>query len=347
MQDTAQHFDAADPNAQLQTAADAFKAFDNPVANRPRDESGRFAPAAQEVADEAEEIDVEDEAELAEAEADEPDEVAETEAEEPAHPMPPSWRSEDAELWEALPADAQAKIAEREAERDRGLNLKLQESANARKEAALAAQEAQTKLNEHIRALETVEALYSVSEPDPRDYGYGTQQYNAAAYNAALAEYHQTSRVLAQFKEQREALSKQAQEAEAKAFTEWKQQHEAQFAPKLLADVPELQDTAKAEPLLRELVTYAIDNGIPEDVFAEEMQQQITSAQLHLLWKAQQYDKLKGSNAAPKPKASPPVRPGVSSTRSSQKAVRARNAADRLAREGSIEAGAAIWKQIL
>lgn len=345
MTDTAQPFAAADPNVQLQNAADAFKAFDNPVANRPRDDSGRFAPATPEPAEEADEIEVEAEAEPVEAEADLPDE--DVEEAEPAHPMPPSWRSEDADLWEALPADAQAKIAEREAERDRGLNLKLQESANARKEAALAAQEAQTKRNEYLKALETVESLYSVPEPDPRDYGYGTQQYNAAAYNAALAEYHQTSRALAQLKEQRETLTKQAQEEEAKAFAEWKQQHEAQFAPKLMADVPELREPAKAEPLLRELVTYAIENGIPQDVFAEEVQGQITSAQLHLLWKAQQYDKLKGSNAAPKPKASPPVRPGVSSTRSSQKAVRVKNASDRLAREGTIDAGAAVWKNFL
>src|SRR5690606_4234229 len=92
------------------------------------------------------------------------------------------------------------------------------------------------------------------------------------------------------------------QEEEAKAFSEWKQQHEAEYAPKLLAEVPELKDPAKAEPALRGLVTYAIANGIPEDVFSEEQQEQVTSAQLLILWKAQQFDKLKAAKPVPKPK---------------------------------------------
>ena len=334
-----------DPNAQLLNAANAFKTFDNPVANRKRDESGRFAPEADE-APEAEEQPLEA-AEEADEAVDEVEETEEVEEADEAHPLPPSWGAEDAELWNALPPETQAKIAAREGERDRGLNLKLQESANARKEASLAAQEAQNKRNEYLQALETVEALYSTPKPDPRAYGYGTQQFNAAAYSTALAEYEQTSSALAQFKEQRETLRQQAQEEEAKAFSEWKQQHEAQYAPKLLADVPELKDAAKAEPLLRELVTYAIEQGIPEDVFAEEMQGQITSGQLHLLWKAKKFDELRATKAAPKPKVGPPVKAGVSSPRSAQSAVRHQKARDRLSREGSIEAGAAVFKQFL
>ena len=148
MTDTAQPLDAADPNVQLQNAANAFKALDAP--ERKRDETGRFASEAPE------EVDISDEGELPESDADTEGEEPEVEATEEdgegeaeeAHPLPPSWRAEDKELWETLPVDAQARIAEREAERDRGLNLKLQESANARKEAALAAQEAQNRRNE-------------------------------------------------------------------------------------------------------------------------------------------------------------------------------------------------------
>ena len=44
--------------------------------------------------------------------------------------MPASWSKEDAETWSALPADAQAKIAEREGQREQAVNAKFQESAN-------------------------------------------------------------------------------------------------------------------------------------------------------------------------------------------------------------------------
>src|SRR4051812_9561602 len=103
-----------DPNAQLQSAADAFKAFttDQPIA-RPRDEQGRFAPA------ETGEPEIEAEAEAgAESDAETVDDDEQLEEAQPdAVDMPSSWSKEDSELWEALPADAQAKIATREAER--------------------------------------------------------------------------------------------------------------------------------------------------------------------------------------------------------------------------------------
>lgn len=341
--DTAQPEMAAetDPNAQLGNAADAFKAFLNPA--QLRDETGRFASTEQpeETAEEAEH-----ETELVEGEAEDGDE-ADEEATEQVQPLPPSWGAEDAGLWESLPPDARAKIAAREGERDRGLSLKLQETANARKEASLAAQESQTRRAEYLNALETVEGLYTVQKPDPRAFGYGTQQYNAAAYATAHAEYEQAEQVLAQIRDQRDTIQKQAQEEEAQAFTTWKQQHEAEFAPKFVADVPDLTDPAKAEPLMRDLVNYAIASGIPDTAFSEDEQKFITSAQLHILWKAQQFDKLKSAKVEPKPRqANPAIRPGVSSPRSAQKAARHQQAFDRLAREGSIEAGAAVFKNL-
>lgn len=340
--DTAQPMAAeTDPNAQIADAANAFLAFDNPSASQPRDEQGKFASAQPDEEEEAE-----PEAEAPQGEDEELED--EQEAAEEAQPLPPSWGAEDAEMWATLPPEAQAKIIAREGERDRGLNLKLQESANARKEAQLAASEAQNKRNEYLKALETVEALYQVQRPDPRAFGYGTQQYNGAAYQAALAEYEQTSQVLAQLNEQREAIQKEAADEEAQQFSAWKQQHEAEYAPKLLADLPELTDPAKGEPILRELIDYAVKAGIPEENFAPDVQDQITSAQLHILWKAHQFDKARQAKAPAKPKpASPGIKPGVSSPRSTQKQVRHRNAVERLNREGSLEAAAAVFKNLM
>jgi hypothetical protein len=346
MTDTAQALAPAetDPNAQLQTAADAFKAFVEPQPEQPRAANGQFASEQAEEIVEAEELEAGEPAEGEEAETTEEAEEAADEAQ----PLPPSWGAEDLELWATLPPEAQAKIAAREGERDRGLNLKLQETANARKTHELAAKEAQTKRDDYLAALDTVKAIYQRPEPDPHAFGYGTAQYNEAAFLVAHRKWQQDAQAIAQLDEQRSTIAKEAAEEEAKAFSEWKAQHETEFAPKLLADVPELKDQAKAEPMLRELVSYAIASGIPEDVFSEEQQDQVTSAQLHILWKAHQFDKLKAAKVVPKPKpaAGPAVRPGVSSPRSAQKAARQQQAMDRLDREGSIEAGAAVFKQL-
>lgn len=341
--DTAQLSGAAetDPETLLSNAADAFKAFDNPVANRKRDEAGKFA-AEQE----PEEIEGELEAHVADDEPD--DDGDEQEAAEQAQPMPPSWGADDAELWESLPPETQAKIAAREGERDRGLNLKLQEAANARKAVEARVGELSTKLESLDRVIGTVEAIYKTPEPDARAFGYGTQQFNEPAFVAAHQQWQQSEQLLAQLTEQREAALKEKTTAEQDAFAEWKQQHEQTFAPKLLADVPELKDPAKGEPALRAMLDYAVEQGIPAENFAEDAIGDITSAQLHILWKAQQLDKLRASNSAPKPKpVGPAVKPGVSSPRSAQRTARRQRDFDRLDREGSIEAGAAVFKHFL
>ena len=343
--DTAQPSQAAETDP-IAAAAQAFKAFDDPTANHPRGEDGKWTREA-EPEEEAEEEALEADDSEDDLEADEYDDEDEQDAAEPAQPMPPSWGAEDAELWNSLPPETQSKIAAREGERDRGLNLKLQETANARKEAEAKAAEVSTKLENLSNVIETVEALYQSPEPDPRAFGYGTEQFNEPAYRMAHQQWQQTEQALAQLRQQRDATAKEVSEAEEQAFNEWKASHEENYRPKLLADVPELTDAAKAEPILRELVTYAIENGIPEDVFSEELQGHITSAQLHLMWKAQQYDKLKANKTAPKPKpAGPAVKPGVSSPRSAKKAARKARSFDRLAREGSVEAAADVFKHL-
>lgn len=346
MDDTAQPLTAAetDPNALIGNAADAFKAFDadEPI-ERPRDDIGRFAAAQEELAE------VEDEAEP-QGEAEDDTEADEDEAEEAAqaHPMPPSWGADDEALWSSIPPEAQARIAGREGERDRAVNLKFQEAATIRKTAEEARIEAASSRKEYADALNMMMSVIQPVKPDPRAFGAGTGQYNSEAYELAKAEFEQQSTALAQLQQQRDAIRQQEAEDSSRAFAAWKQEHEAQYAPKLLEDVPELKDAAKAEPFLRDLVQYAIAAGIPSETFDEDQQDAITSAQLHLVWKAQQFDKLRNTPAGAKPKpTSPGVRPGVSSPRSAQKAARRTKDFDRLSREGSIQAGAAVFKHFL
>lgn len=334
--DTAQPVTAAetDPNAAIAAAADAFKTYDSPI---PRDDAGRFSTKEIETVDEPEPEDGEDEAIDDEGEIEEQEEAADEAQPEPVA-MPSSWSKEEAERWNALPPETQAFIAEREGQRDAAVNSKFQEAANVKKEAAKARDELAGQLDLIMSAINPV-------KPDPRAFGYGTQHYNREAYDIATAEYETQAQTLESLKSEREALAKQQADEEASAFQEWKQQHEAQFAPKLLSDVPELKDQAKAEATLREIISYAIAAGIPAENFAEDVQDQITSAQLHMVWKAKEYDRLKASGKPVARQASPAVKPGVTSPRSATKAAAYRKASENLAKSGSIEAGAAIFKQ--
>jgi hypothetical protein len=357
MEDTAQAEQPAETrHDQIANAANAFKAFDVPeVPEKNRDDRGRFAVKQEE----APEV-VEDEPELeAEAEGEGYDEDAEEDSyddgEEPeeveAQPLPPSWPEDMAETWRELPTEAQAYIAQRDAEQTRALNAKFQEIANARKAAeAEARAEANAKRDEYLQELERVSfAIQNLAgtEPDPRAFGYGTQNFNQAAYQQAYQQWQQSSQTFAQLEQQRESLMTEKQQAEKQEFEQWKQSIEAEWAPKLLEVAPELKDPVKGAPFVQSMVDYAKANGIPEDVFSPENQTAITSPELLMIWKAMQYDKARSGNAKPKPKPGPSVKPGVSSPRSARKNAKVKANRDRLAREGSIEAGAAVWKDFL
>lgn len=344
--DTAQPVMAAetDPNVAIDQAANAFKAFTGTLGEPqpPRDDLGRFAPAAE----------PDEEMEEGELDEGEPDTEIEDEQEaaddEPAQPMPPSWPADKAETWAALPAEAQEYISQREAEQTRAIQTKFQEAANARKSAELEQAELANNRKQLIETYETVAALLNPVQPDPRAYGAGTGQYDREGYDLAMLKYQQEVGLVQQLQAHRQQLAQEAEAQELRAWNAQKARLEEQFAPKLLEAVPELSDPAKGEPVLRGLIQYAISNGIPEDVFAPDQQDFITSAQLLILRKAQMYDDLKAKAPAPKPKqAGPVVRPGVSSPRSAQKAAQRTRDFDRLHREGSVEAGAAVWKNFL
>lgn len=348
--DTAQA-SPADPNAQLQNAADAFKAFttEGPI-EQPRNDRGQFAPAEQpETVIEADEP----EGEIAESEADtdEPEDAAD-EAQQDAVPPPASWSKEDAELWAALPAEAQAKIAEREAQRDSAVNQKFQAIANERKALEANLTEANANRDAYRDAIDTVLSLVQPVKPDPREYGAGTGNYNREAYDLAVLEYQQATETVQALRQQRETIAaQQAQEAE-KAMQRELQAIEEVARPRFLADVPDLAQPEKGAAVLNEIVRYAVESGIPEHIFQGENASAVTSAELHLAWKAMQYDRIKAAQgqvrAAPPPKpAQPAVKPGSTIPRSATRQAAYRKATERLASEGSVEAGAAVWKNFL
>jgi hypothetical protein len=167
---------------------------------------------------------------------------------------------------------------------------------------------------------------------------------------AAHQQWQQSAGAIAQFKEQREALQKEQEEAHKGKSAKWLEGHNAEYAPKFVELVPDIADQGKAAAIFDSVFKYAMENGVDEGMFSPENINNIPLGHILTYWKAQQYDKLRSAEMPapkPKPNVGPAVKPGVSSPRSAQKATRLRQASERLGREGSIEAGAAMFKQLL
>ena len=352
MQDTAQPLDvAADPNAQLENAADAFKAFLDPTPAQPRNDRGQFAADQEDAADDEEltgEVDAEDGIDDAGEGDDQDVDEAADEAQPDAVDMPSSWSKDDAELWGSLSAEAQAKIAEREAQRDQGLNAKLQEAANARKLVEQRAAEANANRDAYAQAIDQVVGLLQLPKPDPTQYGMGTGQYDRDAYEIAVYQWENAQGQLQALHQQRQQITAQ-QEQEANQARQAAMAEVEQVAwPKFLETVPDLADPEKGRGIISDIVKFAVTEGLPEDVFRNG---QVNSNEMRLLWEAMQYrqikaagQRVKAGNPPPKP-ATPPVRPGGVTPRATVKAARMDKAQARLAKEGSVEAGAAVFKQ--
>jgi hypothetical protein len=335
----------------IENAADAFKVHLGQVPERPRDEQGRFTAAQQEeieAAAEAQEVEEEVESQEGEQEADE----AADEAQPEAVDLPPSWPSELAEEWQTLPAPVQEKIVAREAEREAAVNAKFQEAANVRRANEGLIAEAQQSRQAFIEAADAALALIQPQWPSETMLVPGSADYNPDAYHYHLAQAQRAQREVEGIQQQRQhALAQLTSAAEAQAFEEINQ-IEAKTRPALFKDVPELTDPAKSQGALAGIVHYAIESGIPAEVFNDPDQAKyVTSAQIHLAWKAQQYDKMTAAKGKVTPKAqkpaAPPVRPGVTTSKSQIQAVQRKGVTDRLKREGSVEAGAAYFKTIL
>lgn len=361
MTDTAQLAPLAAENVAIDTVADAFKAHialnEAPETPVVRNERGQFASTAQPEAEEeieahAEPVEGEDEANV-DADNVETDEAAD-EAQLEAVEMPASWSKEDAETWSALPAEAQAKIAEREAQRDQAVNLKFQEAANVRKANEAIVNEANANRDRYVEAIDFVTSLIQPQKPSLSMLNPQSSDYNPDAYHFANGQYEQQIGLINDFAQQRQYLTAQqvreAEQAEQAAIAEI----ESFARPAFLKDVPELTDPAKAPGAMNELVSYAIKHGIPEHVFTDpETQKSLTSAQLHIVWKAKEYDRLQAAKARvtatskPQPKpAQPALRAGVTTPRAAIEQGKVKGAMARLASSGSIEDGAAVMKHL-
>jgi chemotaxis protein histidine kinase CheA len=348
MTDTAQPL-AAESDG-FADAASAFKVALGQEESKPlRDETSKFAAATPD--EEPEEELEEEQAPIAEPETDEAEEEPEEadEANPEVPPMPTSWAKEDEETWNALPAEAQAKIAEREAQRDQAVNQKFQEAANVRKAHEAEITEARNSRQTAADLIDYTISLIAPEEPSVSMLNAQSSDYNPDYYHILKAEADQQRQLLISLASQRQELAAQEQaETHAQMQARLQQINQA-TAPALLKDIPEITDPNRAGQVERELRDYALSVGAPED----EFERPLSALEWHLLWKAKEYDRLQSAKGRvkttppPPKKPQPPVRPGVTTPRSTIERQTRQKDFNRLKESGSVSDGAAVFKHFL
>ena len=353
MTETAQPATAAESEVAsnpLEDAANAFKTF-NPEAapvERPRGPDGKFI-STTEAEEEIEAEEPEALAEETEAESHEEPEASEEQPDEaqPDVELPPSWPSDMAEEWQTLPAPVREKIVAREAEREAAVNAKFQEAANLRKANEAEIEEAKTNRQRFAEAADFLMSVVQPAKPPASMLDPNSGDYNPDAYHLASRRYEEQLGLLQSVAQQRAQLAQQEQSEAEKAREQRVAQLNEKAMPDLIKLVPDFSDDAKAQPAFMELAKYALQQGVPEETELSAF----TAVELKLLAKARKYDEMMAAKAkvqpkAPKP-AAPVVKPGVATPRAAVEQQKRKQAFERLDREGSIEAGAAVWKQFL
>ena len=136
-----------------------------------------------------------------------PDEK-EDEPEAPAIAPPISWDKDAKELFAQLPSDLQAKVVEREAQREKAIQTATTEAATAKRNAAA---EAQAQLAAHQRQyaqeLEQIAARLAPQRPDP-----ALAYSDPAAYVQAQAYFESANAQHQQWLQQADAVKAEAQE---------------------------------------------------------------------------------------------------------------------------------------
>jgi hypothetical protein len=271
-----------------------------------------------------------------------PDEPT-TEEDAAPSPLPASWPAEQAAMWRALPAEAQAFIAAREAQRDSAVHSKFEEAAHLRKAHEAEIEAANLNRTRYAEAVDQLLGLV-VPQPPPRSMlDRNSDDYDPDAYHYRRALHEDMVALVTRHAAQRQQIAAQEQSERFEAI-------DGASRDAFLRSVPEAADQAKAPAVFRELIDYAVGLGTPAHVFATPT----TALEWHVLWKAREYDRLQEAKArveatpppAPKP-PQPALRPGVPAARGAVEQQKRASAMERLAREGSVDAGAAALKHLL
>jgi len=242
-------------------------------------------------------IEPEAEADTAELEADDADE-------DDAEPVPQidaprSWSKEDAATWSQLPPEVQQVVAKREADRDRAVMLKAQETAQLASQLQQLAQgyEAAAPLAVD-RATAAEQAL--IQRWGNVDWVAVAREYSAEEYNQFRAEFDAEREDVGYLKAEATRLFQESQHASELAY----QRFIAEEAQKLPDMAPELIDPAKGAERRQSVAKHLFDNGYdPETV------KHMSAFELTTTWKAMQWDEAQKKARAQTtlPRKTPPM----------------------------------------
>lgn len=312
----------AHPESQEAVAADN-------QSGDPLDAILKFVPGEEPDKQEEEEdapSDSGDDADTDEAEPDEgdaeDDDGEDDEADEPIEAIKPpvSLNKEQKAAFEQLPPDLQKVWAETEAQRNREVQLKTTEAAEAKRTAITQAQSELAQIQQQYAAeLEVFAQAFIPIEPD-----LGLLATDPQAYAEQVAYSKQQAAQYQYMMQQIGGLREQSQQ-----FTQQQQAHVAQAElAKLAASLPEWNDAAKRAELIPVLTEIGHELGYSDELMAQAGADDIMALKKASEWKskAEKYDawqsrKMQNVRAA---KALPKVaKPGVTPSGNPSKAARA------------------------
>lgn len=235
----------------VQGAIAAMLKDDDRFADEPADDAAPVEAAADEAEQDAPEG--ETEGQDAEPESEQGEEA-------PAIAPPVSWKAEDKQAFSALPANLQQVVADREAERERFVQSKAQEAANARQLAwNEARQAAEQQLAVAAAQLEQQVGRFIASPlpdaPDPTLIDDDPQEFlrQKARYDNAIAQRQDA--------QQQAAYLRHVQEQQAQQSRQ--QQLEQDFA--ILAEaLPGWSDPAQRQNIVAAVTAFATDHGFAD-----------------------------------------------------------------------------------
>lgn len=210
------------------------------------------------------------------AEGEEPEEP-----EEPAIKRPTSWKDGEGD-WDALPRPTQEYLSKREADRDRFVNTKAQEAAQARQTVAQEAQQALAEMHQRQAAeLQRYAQQFMPQPPDDRLLGTGdpadTQQFllQQRQFQSAQAQQQQLQQRAAQ-------EMAQAQQLEGQQAAQHAQAEQA----RLREELPDYFDETEGPKLRGELQSIGQSLGYSPDLMAEAGADDILALRTAHSWKA-------------------------------------------------------------
>ena len=217
------------------------------------------------------------------------DDEPELEAEDddlPPIDAPVSWDAEAKAKFAELPRDAQEVIAKRESERERFVQQKSQEAAQARQTAIQTAHAELAQIEQaYSQQFQQLAEQIMPQAPDPAMLSYDPQGFYAqrAQYENAQAQQQQLQQQAAQYAQQAQARAEQLAQAEHA------EQHRI-----LVEHFPEYTDPTTHPKLRAELTAVAKELGYPDELIGQARANDILAMKkvADMKAKADKYDAL-------------------------------------------------------